>query len=332
MSATRVLFIGGTGLISSACVAQCVAAGMDVTVLNRGKSSARPVPGGVEVLRADARSVGSVREVLGARSFDTVAQFVAFTPDHVQADFALFEGKCSQYIFIGTAAAYQTPPQRFPLRESTPLSNPFWRYAQDKIACERVLVDAWRDRGFPVTIVRPSHTYDRTQVPTTGGWTDLARMLRGAPVVVHGDGTTLWTLTHSSDFARAFGGLINRPETLGDAFHITSDETLTWNQIYDWLGKALGVEPRLVHVTSDAIARTAPQLAGGILGDKANCAIFDNSKIKSLVPGFHARVPFARGATGIVDWYLADKTRQPSDPELESVFDQLAAQAELSPA
>jgi len=325
--ATKVLFIGGTGLISSACVSQAAGRGMEVTVVNRRVSRARPTPEGVEVLQADIRNPESVRKVLGDRFFDTVAEFVAFTPDHIDTDIDLFEGRCAQYIFISSAAAYQTPPLRLPILESTVLHNPFWQYARDKIACESLLVAAWRDREFPSTIVRPSHTYDRTQVPTSGGWTDLARMRRGAPVVVHGDGTTSWTLTHSSDFALAFAGLIGRPEVVGDSFHITSDEAPTWNQIYTWLGAALGVEPTLVHVASDTIARAIPELAPGILGDKVNTALFDNSKIKSVVPEFRARVPFAQGASEIVDWYLSHEERQISNPRLDEGFDRLVAHA-----
>lgn len=323
MSATSVMFIGGTGLISSACVAQAISRGMEVTLLNRGSSHVRPAPEGAEVLHADIRSPETVREVLRDRHFDTIAQFIGFTPDHIQADLELFDGRCDQYIFISSASAYQTPPKRFPTLESTPLSNPFWQYSRDKIACEDLLVAAWRDRGFPSTIVRPSHTYDRTQVPTNGGWTDLARMRRGAPVVVHGDGTTLWTLTHSSDFAVAFTGLIGRPEALGDSFHITSDEAPTWDQIYTWLGAALGVEPTLVHVASQTIARVIPELAPGILGDKVNSALFNNSKIKAFVPEFQSKVPFVRGAEEIVEWYLADQKRQIVDPKLEAGFDRL---------
>lgn len=327
MSAAKVLFIGGTGLISSACVSQAVNLGMEVTVLNRGNSGNRSTPDGVESLHADIRIPGAAREAIGARSFDTVAQFIAFTPDQVETDLQLFEGRCGQYIFISSAAAYQTPPLRLPILESTPLRNPFWQYAQDKIACEDLLVAAWRERGFPATIVRPSHTYDCTQVPTTGGWTDLARMQRGAPVVVHGDGTTVWTLTHSKDFAFAFGGVIGRLDALGDSFHITSDDAPTWNQIYSWLGAALGVEPKLVHVASETIARAMPQLAPGILGDKTNSAVFDNSKIKMLVPGFQTTVPFGRGAAEIVDWYLQHEDRQVLNPDLDAGFDRLVARA-----
>lgn len=327
MSIRKVLIIGGTGLISSACVSEAVTHGMAVTVLNRGQSEDRSVPDGAEVLRADVRDAHSVRDALGARTFDAVVDFISFTPDHVTANVDVFGGRCAQYIFISSAAAYQTPPLRLPILESTPLRNPFWTYAQDKIACEDLLVAAWRDRAFPVTIVRPSHTYDRTQVPTMGGPTDLVRMQRGAPVVVHGDGTTVWTITHSSDFARAFVGVIGRVDLLGETFHITSDEAPTWNQIYGYLAAALGVEAHLVHVAAETVVRVLPQLGPGVFGDRMNCAVFDNSKIKSIVPDYHARVPFAQGAAEIVDWFLADEGRQSASAELEAGFDRLAALA-----
>lgn len=327
MAATRTLFIGGTGVISSACVARAVEAGHEVTVVNRGSSSVRPLPGGVEVLHADIRDPGSVRAVLGERSFDVAAEFLAFTPEHIRTDLGLFEGRVGQYVFISSASAYQTPPSRLPITESTPLRNPFWQYSRDKIACEDVLVGAYRERGFPVTIVRPSHTYDRTMIPTSGSWTDLARMRRGAPVVVHGDGSSRWTITHATDFAVAFVGLLGRPEAVGDTFHITSDEAPTWDQIYCYLAEALGVEAELVHVASESIAAAIPELGPGLLGDKAHSMHFDNSKVKALVPEFSARVPFAHGAGEIVEWHLADASRQRVDPELDAAFDGLVERA-----
>jgi nucleoside-diphosphate-sugar epimerase len=255
MSAKRILFIGGSGVISSACVARAVAAGHDVTVLNRGGSSTlRPLPDGVSGVVGDIRDADSVREALrhGGRDpleFDVVCEFLAFTPEHVRVDLDLFEGRVGQYVFISSASAYQTPPSRLPVTESTPLVNPFWQYSRDKIACETLLVEAVRERGFPATIVRPSHTYDRTLLPTTGHWTDIARMRAGRPVVVHGDGTSLWTITHHVDFAVAFVGLLGNPLAVGDSFHITGDHAPTWNQIYGWLAEAAGVEePDLVHV------------------------------------------------------------------------------------
>ncbi|MBO1737364.1 SDR family oxidoreductase [Leifsonia sp. TF02-11] len=327
MTATRTLFIGGTGVISSACVARALDKGHEVTVVNRGNSALRPLPEGVEVLHADIRDPESVHAVLGERSFDVAAEFLAFTPEHIRTDFDLFEGRVGQFVFISSASAYQTPPARMPVIESTPLRNPFWQYSRDKIACEDLLVEAYRDRGFPITIVRPSHTYDRTMIPTTGHWTDLARMRRGAPVVVHGDGTSRWTITHNTDFAVAFVGLLGRPEAVGDSFHITSDEAPTWDQIYCYLAEALGVEAELVHVASETIAAALPDLGPGLLGDKAHSMHFDNAKVKALVPEYEARVAFAHGAGEIVDWYLADASRQQLDPDLDAAFDRLVEHA-----
>lgn len=327
MTATRTLFIGGTGVISSACVARALEKGHEVTVVNRGNSVLRPLPEGVEVLHADIRDPESVHAVLGERSFDVAAEFLAFTPEHIRTDFDLFEGRVGQFVFISSASAYQTPPARMPVIESTPLRNPFWQYSRDKIACEDLLVEAYRDRGFPITIVRPSHTYDRTMIPTTGHWTDLARMRRGAPVVVHGDGTSRWTITHNTDFAVAFVGLLGRPEAVGDSFHITSDEAPTWYQIYCYLAEALGVEAELVHVASETIAAALPDLGPGLLGDKAHSMHFDNAKVKALVPEYEARVAFAHGAGEIVEWYLADASRQQLDPDLDATFDRLVEHA-----
>jgi nucleoside-diphosphate-sugar epimerase len=327
MAATRTLFIGGTGVISSACVARALDQGHEVTVVNRGNSDLRPLPDGVEVLHADIRDADSVHRVLGERSFDVAAEFLAFTPEHIRTDFDLFEGRVGQYVFISSASAYQTPPSRMPVTESTPLRNPFWQYSRDKIACEDLLVEAYRERGFPITIVRPSHTYDRTLIPTSGHWTDLERMRRGAPVVVHGDGTSRWTITHNTDFAVAFVGLLGRPEAVGDSFHITSDEAPTWDQIDCYLAEALGVEAELVHVASETIAAVIPDLGPGLLGDKAHSMHFDNAKVKALVPEYQATVTFAHGAGEIVDWYLADASRQRLDPDLDEAFDRLVEHA-----
>ncbi|HLU34001.1 MAG TPA: SDR family oxidoreductase [Natronosporangium sp.] len=327
MTALKVLFIGGTGIISSACAARAVAAGMELTVLNRGKTSTRPLPEGAEVVQADIRDPDSVRAALGDREFDVVVDFVAFLPEHVQADIALFQDRTGQYIFISSASAYQTPPARLPIVESTPLRNPHWQYSRDKIACEELLTAAYRESGFPVTIVRPSHTYDRTTVPLPGGWTTVARMRRGQPVVVPGDGTSLWTLTHHTDFAKAFVGLLGRPQAIGDSFHITSDEVLTWNQIYELVAAAAGVEPRLVHIASRTIAAHIPALGPGLLGDKSHSMIFDNRKVKALVPEYVATVPFATGAREIIAWQDAEPGRGAVDDELNTAFDRLIAAA-----
>jgi nucleoside-diphosphate-sugar epimerase len=296
-----------------------------VTVLNRGSTSIRPLPAGVTAVQADVHDPDALRSALAGRDFDVVADFLTFTPDHLRPHLELFTGRAGQYVFISSASAYQTPPARLPVLESSPLRNPFWQYSRDKIACEDVLVQAYRDRGFPATIVRPSHTYDRTLIPFDGGWTVLDRMRRGAPIVVHGDGTSLWTLTHNTDFARAFVGLLGHPASIGDAFHITSDEALTWNQIATALADAAGVTPQIVHVPSDAIAEADAEWGAGLLGDKAHSMMFDNSKVKALVPGWVATVPFWRGAREIVGWYDADPARQVVDTRFDAVMDGLVA-------
>jgi nucleoside-diphosphate-sugar epimerase len=325
MTKLRVLFIGGSGVISSACSRVAVDSGIELFVLNRGRSTARPLPPGVNVLQADIREPATVRDVINDLDFDAVVDWVAFIPGQVRTDIDLFRGRTGQYVFISSASAYQTPPARMPVTESTPLRNPYWQYSRDKIACEDLLVRSYREEGFPATIVRPSHTYDATLVPFDGGWTVLGRMLAGKPVIVHGDGTSLWTLTHHDDFARAFVPLLGHPRTLGEAIHITSDDVLTWNQIAEALAAALGVTPRLVHVPSDAITAADPEWGAGLLGDKAHSMVFDNAKLRSIVPGWRAVIPFERGARQIVDWYLADPARQVTDAALDAVMDKLAA-------
>ncbi|HEV7172461.1 NAD-dependent epimerase/dehydratase family protein [Pedococcus sp.] len=323
MGAQSVLFVGGTGVISSACSREALARGWTVTLLNRGESATHLAPEGAEVLRADVRDAKSVSAALGDREFDVVADFLSFTPEHVQQQLDQLNGRTGQYVFISSASAYQTPPARLPVTESTPLRNPYWAYSRDKIACEDLLVRAYREAGLPMTIVRPSHTYDHTLPPFHGGWTVVERMRRGQEVVVHGDGTSLWTITHHEDFARAFVGLLGRQAALGEAFHITADEAPTWNRIYADLAEAAGVEPRLVHVPSDAIAAADPDFGASLLGDKANSMVFDNSKIRSLVPGWHARVPFRQGAQEIVDWHDADPSRRRVDARLDALYDRL---------
>jgi nucleoside-diphosphate-sugar epimerase len=298
VSALRVLFIGGSGIISSACCQLAVERGIDLTVLNRGETTHRPVPPQATVLRGDIREPASVRAALGDRDFDVVVDWVAFTTGHVQSDIDLFRGRTGQYVFISSASAYQTPPARVPVVESTPLRNPYWQYSRDKIACEDLLVAAYRDAGFPATIVRPSHTYDRTNVP-------------------------LWTLTHHADFAAGFVPLLGDPRTIGDTFHITSDEALTWDQIAEALAAALGVQARIVHVPSEAIAAADPDWGAGLLGDKMHSMVFDNAKLRSVVPDFVARIPFTRGAREIVAWYEEDPARQRPDTRLDAVMDTL---------
>jgi len=323
VTSLRVLFIGGTGIISSACAALAVERGIELFALNRGNSTDRPLPAQATVLRADIRDPASAREALGDLEFDAVVDWVAFTPDHIRVDIDLFAGRTRQYVFISSASAYQTPPQRLPVVESTPLRNPFWRYSRDKIACEDALVAAYRADGFPATIVRPSHTYDKTLVPFDGGWTVLGRMRQGRPIVVPGDGTSLWTLTHHVDFARGFVPLLGHPRTIGEAIHITSDDVLTWNQIAEALAAAAGVEARIVHVPSDAIAAADPDWGAGLLGDKAHSLVFDNSKLRGFVPDYVATIPFEQGAREIVAWYDEDQARQRIDARLDAVMDKL---------
>jgi len=319
----KALFIGGTGQISTACARRALACGIEVTLLNRGRTSQRPIPDGARVLHADVRRADAVRAALGSEAFDVVANFVAFTPEHVETDLELFAGRVGQYVFISSASAYQTPPLRLPITESTPLRNPIWPYSQAKIACEDRLVRAYREDGFPVTIVRPSHTYDRTHVPYDPGWTLIERMRDGRPVVVHGDGTSLWTLTHADDFAKAFVGLVGHPQAIGDSFHITSDESLTWNQIHEILAGAAGTEARIVHVPSETILRHDEEWGRSLLGDKAHSMVFDNTKVRRLVPDYVATIPFARGAREIVDWHDADPARREVDPRMDELIDRL---------
>jgi nucleoside-diphosphate-sugar epimerase len=323
----RVLFVGGTGIISSACTRRAVEQGIDLTLVCRGKSP-RAVPAGVRVLHADIRQPASVLAAIGSERFDAVVNWIAFVPEHIEVDLGLFRGRTGQYIFISSASAYEKPPSRLPITESTPLSNPFWAYSRDKIACEARLLSAHRDEGFPVTIVRPSHTYDCTLLPSHGGWTVVERMRRGKPVIVHGDGTSLWTLTHHDDFARAFLALLGNPAAIGEAFHITSDEVLTWNAIHQLLAQAAGVEASIVHVTSDLIAHYDAKWGESLLGDKAHSVIFDNAKIKRLAPGFSAEIPFSSGATEIVAHYDADASRRVIDEAFDATVDRILRAAD----
>jgi len=327
VTSRRILFIGGSGVISASSVQLAVAQGHRVTVLNRGKSSSREVPDEVETLVADATDHAAVASAIGDREFDSVAQFRAFTSDHVAADIDLFRDRTDQYVFISSASAYQKPPSRLPVTESTPLRNPFWQYSRDKIAAEDLLVAAYRDTGFPATIVRPSHTYDKTLLPTMGHWTDVARMRAGKPVVVHGDGTTQWTLTHADDFAVAFVGLLGHPAAVGDDFTITGTHAPTWNQIYTWLGRAAGVDPELVHVASETIAQVAPDLGPGLVGDKAHSMVFDCSKVSALVPDFRTTITYDRAAYEQIAWFDAHPHAQQGDADLDAVFDRLVKDA-----
>jgi nucleoside-diphosphate-sugar epimerase len=323
----KVLFIGGTGIISSACSRLALERGIELHLLNRGQS-VRPAPEGAHLLHGDIRDPRSIRAALENVSFDAVVDWIAFIPEHIEADLDLFRGRTRQYVFISSASAYQTPPASLPVTESTVLDNPFWQYSRNKIACEERLVRAYREEKFPITIVRPSHTYDKTLLPMDGGWTVVDRMRRGQSVIVHGDGTSLWTLTHHTDFARGFVGLLGNSHAIGEAVHITSDEWLTWNQIFELIATAAGTKARIVHVPSDVIAAYDPNWGAGLLGDKSHSMVFDNSKIKRLVPDFVCRIPFSRGAEEILAWYDADPARRKVNEEFNRTCDRILAACE----
>lgn len=318
----KVLFIGGTGVISSACTRLAVQWGIDLYLLNRGKTS-RPVPEEAHLLHADIRRPQEVESTLAGQTFDVIVDWVAYALEHIETDLNLFRGRTGQYIFISSASAYQTPPASLPVTESTPLDNPFWDYSRGKIKCEERLIQAYRQEKFPITIVRPSHTYDQTMLPVHGGYTLIDRMRKGKEVVVHGDGTSLWTLTHHKDFARGFVGLLGQPRAIGEAYHITSDEILSWNQIYEIIARAAQAEARLVHIPSELIAAYDPSWGSSLLGDKSHSMIFDNTKIKRMIPDFVASIPFARGAEEIVAWYDADQGRRKVDEEFNGLWDRL---------
>ncbi len=320
----KVLFIGGTGIISSACVTAASAREIDLVLLNRGHG-ARPIPAHVPVLQGDIRDKDATAHILKDMTFDVVVDFVAFTPEHIETDLALFRDRTKQYIFISSASAYQTPPRNWLTTESTPLCNPYWAYSRAKIACEERLMAAYRNEGFPVTIVRPSHTYDATSVPLDGKYTVLNRLRAGKKVIVHGDGTSLWTLTHHRDFAKGFVGLLGNPHALGEAIHITGDEVLTWNQIVEILANALGVHANIVHIPSEVIAAYDEAWGAGLLGDKAHSMIFDNTKIKRLVPEYVATIPFHQGAAEIIAWYESHPAAQTVDEKLDQLMDTMIA-------
>jgi nucleoside-diphosphate-sugar epimerase len=307
----RILFLGGTGNISTACVEHVLAAGHQVGILTRGR---RPSPFGkrAEAILGDREDEAALRGAAEGH-FDAVVDFLAYRPAQVEAAAFVFAGRTGQYVFISTAAAYDKAAARLPITEDAPLANPFWEYARLKIACEEALRRAHAERGLPFTIVRPSYTYGPTWIPSGFGgqdYTVVDRMRRGLPVVCHGDGTALWVMTHASDFAVGLGGLIGHPGAIGEAFHVTSDEVLTWDAIYQTIARAAGVEARLVHVPSALIAALVPDRGGSLLGDKALSTVFDNAKLRRLVPEFRPRVGFAEGIARSIAWYEADPARK----------------------
>jgi nucleoside-diphosphate-sugar epimerase len=322
----RVLFIGGTGIISTASTALAAERGIDLTLLTRGRRAAN-LPAGLKTLALDIDDPAAAA-ALRDTSFDVVVDWIAFTPAHIERDLHLFRGRTRQYIFISSASAYQKPATHYLITESTPLANPFWEYSRNKIACEDRLLKAYREEGFPVTIVRPSLTYGETQIAlAVNSWaksyTMVDRMRRGKKVIVPGDGSSLWVITHNTDFAKGLVGLLGLEQAIGHAFHITSDEVMTWNQLYNIVATAAGVEPQLVHIASDFIGACLPEALGGLIGDKAVSVVFDNSKIKRFVPGYCATTPFGQGIRRTLAWFDADPARRQVDAEANAKWDKL---------
>jgi nucleoside-diphosphate-sugar epimerase len=327
----KVLFIGGTGLISSACSELAVQRGMDLTILNRSQSSKYPVPAGAHLLTADIHADPvKLAALLVDHKFDVVVDWIAFTPADIERDLSLFSGKVGQFIFISSASAYQKPPAHYLITEETPLENPFWQYSRDKIACEERLKKAFHEDGFPVTIVRPSFTYGPSLLPLcVNSWqhpyTAIDRMRQGKPVIVPGDGTSLWVCTWNADFAVGLLGLFGQSGAIGEAFHITSDEVLTWNQLYRQVYDALGVKPAIIHIPSDWLAAWEDTYTGTLIGDKSNSVVFDNSKIKRFVPDYGCKVSWAEGVKRVIAWFDADATRRTIDPAEIQKWDAIIA-------
>lgn len=323
----KALFIGGTGTISTAITQLAPGYGFDLYLLNRGNRS-ELVPEGVKMIEADINNEADVKEKLKDMTFDVVAQFIAFDTEALKRDVRLFTGKTKQYIFISSASAYQKPLSSPIITESTPLANPYWEYSRKKIACEEYLMEEYRSNGFPITIVRPSHTYGCFNVPLAihgrnGSYSVINRIKQGKKVIVHGDGSSLWTLTHNSDFAKAFLGLMGNFHAIGEAVQITSDESLAWNQIYEIIGNALGVKPNIVHIPSETLAKSNSGFIEGLLGDKAHTVIFDNSKVKRLVPGFTATVRFDQGVRMTLAYIDQHPEYQRLDPEFDAWTDKM---------
>jgi nucleoside-diphosphate-sugar epimerase len=325
----KVLFIGGTGLISSACAERALELNIEVTIFNRGVSKIIPVPEKVHLLLGDIHGdLGHIKDLLGSQHFDAVVDFVAFTRKDAERDIRLFHGKTGQFVFISSASAYQKPPRHFVITENTPLENPYWEYSRNKIACEDLLMQEYQNNGFPVTIVRPSLTYGPSHIPLClESWnypyTLLDRMKKGKPVIIPGDGTSLWVITWNADFAKGFVGLLGNPKAIGEAFTITSDEVRTWNYFYEEVARALEVKLHPVYIASDLLAEYDPDLRGSLIGDKVNSVVFDNTKIKSLVPEFNCTVPWAEGVRRSIKWFEADLTRCTVDEQANQLWDRI---------
>ena len=331
--------IGGTGTISSAITRQLAAGGHDLWLLNRGNRK-NEVPESVKQVIVDVSDEAEVLRLLGDEQFDAVCEFIGFLPSQVERDIRLFSGRTRQYVYISSASAYNKPAASHVITEGTTLANPHWEYSRNKIACEELLMKEYREKGFPVTIVRPSHTYCERGVPVSvhglkGSWQVLKRMMEGKSVIIQGDGSSLWTLTWNEDFARGFIGLLGNPKAIGEAFQIMSDEQLTWDQIYQCVGNALGVKPHIYHVASDFLVATSPKawdFEGNLIGDKSVTVVFDCTKLKRAVPGFMATTRFDEGVRHCVAHILAHKELQTEDPEFDAWCDRIIEAQEAAKA
>lgn len=321
----KTLFIGGTGIISSACSSLAIEKGMELYHLNRGKTKSIRHIEGVKQIEADIRNIELVEQALKDYNFDVVVDFLCFTPEQMLDSINLFKGRCKQFVFISSASAYEKPPQQLPIAEYTSLNNPYWQYSQDKKACEKLLKKSTENIDLSYTIVRPSHTYDKTLIPLIGGYTTLHRMIQGKPVVIHGDGSSVWTMTHHRDFAVGLIGLLGNSMAYNQTFHITSDEYLSWYNIYRLMAKNLGVELKAVYIPSIVMADYNKKIGETLLGDKMHSMIFDNSKIKSVVPNFNCSVSFEEGVKEIISFYKSHPEFQKVDKELDAIFDQMIA-------
>lgn len=336
MSKRKALFIGGTGTISMAItksLAKDFSDDWELYLLNRGNRSSE-LPAGIKVIHADINNEDEAKAALGDMTFDTVCDFIGFVVPQLERDYRLFKGKTKQFMYISSASAYQKPVGDFRITEGTPLANPYWEYSRNKIACEEFLMEKYRSEGFPVTIIRPSHTYDVRNVPLgvhgdNGSWQVIKRMLDGKPVIIHGDGTSLWHMTFNEDFAKGFMGLMGNAHAIGESYQITNDESLTWNQIYQTIADVLGVELKAVHVSSEFLAAASHyDFTGGLIGDKANTVVFDNTKLKRAVPGLNMNIRFEQGVRKTLDYVLSHKECQKEDPKFDAWCDKVIAALE----
>ena len=330
----KILFIGGTGVISSACADLVLSRGHELFVLNRSTSTKHPLPDGATLLKGDIHvDEERLASLLAGHHFDAVADYIAYSVDDIERDLRLFRDRTDQFVFISSASAYQKTPRSYLITEQTPLENPYCEYSRNKIACEDRLMQAYREEGFPVTIIRPSHTYGPTQIPfgVSSGrhpWTIVDRMKRGQKVISPGDGTSLWVLTWNADFAKGLVGLLGNPKAIGEAFQITSDEVLSWDQIHLEAYHALGLEPNVVHIPSDLIAAYWPDATGSLIGDKSNSVVFDNSKIKRFVPDYLCEVDWSEGVRRSLAWFEAHPEFQTVDHEMNSLWDRIISSFE----